>query len=152
MADGRIVVSSLYTDDTQIDAVAAIYLQHFLIDANAKNRDQFLRDMLTSKYKEWPAATNFVTARSLILLRGDVITCAATIRLHRMSHSKFLEVILFATHKDHVKKGYGGLLSSILLWKARPSPPCTPLPLYQGMFITVRFGFRVRVSNPNPNQ
>jgi hypothetical protein len=60
---------SLYANEEHIEAVAALYLQHFLIDANLKNRDQFLRDMLTSKYKEWPTATNFVSARTLLLLR-----------------------------------------------------------------------------------
>eukprot|EP00667_Euglena_gracilis_P008649 EG_transcript_8768 len=118
MSDGRIVVNSLYANEEHIEAVTAIYLQHFLIDANTRNRDQFLKDMLNSKYKEWPPATNFVSARTVILQRGDSIVSAATIRLHRMSHSKFLEVILFATHKEHIKRGYGGLLSSVLLWKA----------------------------------
>eukprot|EP00668_Euglena_longa_P012237 GGOE01014672.1.p1 GENE.GGOE01014672.1~~GGOE01014672.1.p1 ORF type:complete len:508 (+),score=94.48 GGOE01014672.1:79-1602(+) len=101
-------VANLQPDEWE--RVAAIYFQHFQVDKD------IVKDMLLQKYKAYPASMNWQNARTIVLKLHSKIVAACTLRHHEKFG--FVEVALFAAHRDYERRGLGGLLSSFILLKA----------------------------------
>lgn len=92
------------------ESVAVVYFQHFQVEKDV------VKDMLQQKYKAYPVNMNWQNARTVVLKMHSRIIAASTLRYHEKF--SFVEVVLFATHRDHERCGFGGLLSSIILAKS----------------------------------
>eukprot|EP00667_Euglena_gracilis_P007952 EG_transcript_8040 len=101
-------VANLQPDEWE--HAAAIYYQHFQVD-----RD-IIKDMLLQKYKAYPASMNWQSARTIVLKLHTKIVAACTLRHHEKFG--FVEVALFAAHRDYERRGLGGLLSAYVLLKS----------------------------------